>query len=239
MLRKMILQGKSVLSQIRHAFTLIELLVVIAIIAILAAMLLPALSQAREQARKSNCMNNLKQLGLAIMMYANDQEERLPSAYLYPYPAEPATQCGWGWLLVNSGYAPPVASLRTLTIFKCPGEGNRDFNYYVYTGSIYGYNYANLAEVKMSQIKNPTETIMLADSSYYETGNGFFLINATWAQNWYRIWARHSGGLNILWVDGHVSYYRPPDSTNPYSGMLANGTPPGADGDPSNYWDTK
>ena len=68
----------------RHGFTLIELLVVIAIIAILAAILFPVFAQARESARKASCTSNLKQVGLAMLMYAGDFDETLPWAAFNP-----------------------------------------------------------------------------------------------------------------------------------------------------------
>ncbi len=66
--------------QRKSGFTLIELLVVIAIIAILAAILFPVFAQAREQARKTTCLSNLKQLGLGLFMYAQDYDETFPGA---------------------------------------------------------------------------------------------------------------------------------------------------------------
>src|SRR5258708_24865158 len=85
-----------------RAFTLIELLVVIAIIAILAAILFPVFAQAREKARQTVCLSNLKQMGLAVMMYVQDYDENYPLQtteanygwFGYPGPTPP---CGNGW----------------------------------------------------------------------------------------------------------------------------------------------
>src|SRR5262245_61886605 len=89
----------------QHAFTLIELLVVIAIIAILAAMLLPALAQAKEVARRAARTSNVKQLDLALQMYLDDYEEKFPTR---------RTRDWWPALL-QDGY-------QALAILKCPSD---------------------------------------------------------------------------------------------------------------------
>src|SRR5690606_11463989 len=84
-----------------RGFTLIELLVVIAIISILAAILFPVFARARESARRASCLSNLKQIGLASMMYVQDYDEKYPVAYMatsQPYPDNLRwMKDGWTW----------------------------------------------------------------------------------------------------------------------------------------------
>ena len=110
--------GNAPATRARRAFTLIELLVVIAIIAILASMLLPALARAKTKAVRIKCTNNMRQLGLAIRMYADDYREKFPDC----------TGAVWPWDLPAAAANAFVRNGGTRGILYCPGFSKQNNN---------------------------------------------------------------------------------------------------------------
>lgn len=211
----------------RTGFTLIELLVVIAIIAILAAILFPVFARARENARRASCQSNLKQIGLGILQYVQDYDERYPPRYTCNDAACASANWGQaGWAVLLQPY------LKNTQILQCPSEINKpdpaspDSTGGYVDYSDYGYNFeiapssatpAYTLGKKISEFAASALTVVNFEVYYGQSNAGtdgasfnsnFITLTTSYASS-YDAARRHLSGSNFGFADGHVKWYRP------------------------------
>lgn len=180
----------------RKGFTLIELLVVIAIIAILAAILFPVFARAREKARQASCLSNLKQLGLGILMYAQDYDETTLPLYTQNIPSYTlpnGTVRTAGIMLWHTELYPYVKNVQ---LYNCPSDNVTFAGEYTGGGS-YGLN--SLADnLSLGAAVHPSENMILAEAQ----GSDSYNLDGDAGE----MAGRHNEGLNNAFLDGHAKW---------------------------------
>ncbi len=181
----------------RKGFTLIELLVVIAIIAILAAILFPVFARARENARRASCTSNLKQVGIGIMMYTQDYDEKYPYTYYATTPLET-------YASVIQPYT------KSLQVFNCPsflgapyvGGSSQSVSYGMSVQFDGDRIYTGKPAVSLSAIPKPSQTLLVGEGNEMRLvpEGGFTAYDIPNRRPQYR----HLETTNVLFADGHV-----------------------------------
>jgi len=222
----------------RSGFTLIELLVVIAIIAILAAILFPVFAQAKAAAQKTSCLSNVKQIGTAFVMYANDYDDYIVTSTAGPEGSNMVYAWGWGTDLSTSpvtvdghkGLVQPY--MKNIDIQDCPiaksipATANNPIPFAY--GVNVGYLTPSTGPHSMSEGDSPSETILLADAAQVPSpGRGGSPALSRYptliAPSFSQLLAgptthgRHGGFSNVTWLDGHAKSTKIQTILNPVS----------------------
>ncbi|MFP3904270.1 MAG: DUF1559 domain-containing protein [Armatimonadota bacterium] len=189
----------------RKGFTLIELLVVIAIIAILAAILFPVFARAREKARQTSCLSNVKQICLSAQMYAQDYDEKYPVFNIGgTYPYSNGTWIGaWYKLLEPYLKNEQILACPSYSHRRAPGAADDDT-------SGYGWNrHIHTDHCAMADFEYPAETVMLGDAagaSNYRIYSRAYYDDCSSSSTY--LDPRHNEGANIGLCDGHAKWYK-------------------------------
>ncbi|RYX83352.1 DUF1559 domain-containing protein [bacterium] len=232
----------NLLHKSRQAFTLIELLVVIAIIAILAAILFPVFARARENARRSSCQSNLKQIGLGIVQYIQDYDERFPMHRV----GNPAPGKTYGWADSIQPY------IKSTQLLQCPSNSEptpdltiaipgRQAYYtdYIYNaalgGTSVGTNPSVGSGISLAAVEQASVTVMTLESKYLNTSpssnnsarvvtRGGGAVDAPVAAINEFDATRHLDGSNALFTDGHVKWFKG-NSSNSFANLYPANVP--------------